>query len=248
MKLKKWLVAILSCVTIGAIGVGFSACEKEETGGGSFVNEEISSDLQYVISEGGTYYSVVGVGMCEDRNIVVPATYKGLPVKEIMESAFSGQFYIASVKIPDGVMSIGVSAFSNCRSLKSVVIPESVTSIGICAFQLCSSLTEIVIPDGVTIIGYKAFNECSSLTSVVIPDRVTSIDSEAFSYCSSLTSVVIPDRVTSIGSGAFSYCDSLMSITFEGTVKEWNAISKDWNWNNFVPATEVVCSDGKVAL
>lgn len=68
----------------------------------------------------------------------------------------------------------------------------------------------------------------------------------AFVSCSSLTSIVIPDSVTSIGDYAFFECTKLESITFEGTLEQWNSIRKGTDWNYDVPATEVVCSDGKV--
>jgi hypothetical protein len=54
--------------------------------------------------------------------------------------------------------------------------------------------------------------------------------------------------VTSIGEWAFRSCLYLTSITFEGTKAQWNAITKDSDWNYKVPATEVICSDGTVSL
>ncbi|MBO5714739.1 MAG: leucine-rich repeat protein, partial [Clostridia bacterium] len=66
--------------------------------------------------------------------------------------------------------------------------------------------------------------------------------------CSSLTSVVIGDSVTSIGYGAFEGCSSLISIKFDGTTTEWNSITKGYFWKDDVPATEVVCANGKVSL
>lgn len=54
--------------------------------------------------------------------------------------------------------------------------------------------------------------------------------------------------VTSIGENAFRYCDSLKSVTFNGTVAQWNAISKGSYWSYNVPAEKVVCSDGEVTL
>ena len=84
--------------------------------------------------------------------------------------------------------------------------------------------------------------------SIEIPDSVTSIGSSAFKNCNSLTSIEIPDSVTSIGDGAFYWCTSLTSITFVGTVAQWNAITKDPDWNYEIPATKVVCKDGEVAL
>ena len=52
---------------------------------------------------------------------------------------------IKTVKIQNGVTSIGDYAFDNCTSLTSIEIPSSVTSIGWNAFAYCTSLTDIEI-------------------------------------------------------------------------------------------------------
>ena len=70
-----------------------------------------------------------------------------------------------------------------CNFLKSVRIGDGVTSIGSNAFRYCYSLASITIPDGVTSIGSNAFSNCYSLASIVIPDGVTSIGDAAFSNC-----------------------------------------------------------------
>ena len=147
-----------------------------------------------------------------------------------------------------GGSSIGENAFRNCKGLTSIEIPDSVTSIGNYAFRGCTKLTSVTIPGSVTSIGGSAFSDCDGLTSVTIPNSVTIIDGRAFYGCSGLTSITIPDSVTSIGSYAFYDCTKLTSITFNGTKAQWNAISKGTDWKYKVPATEVVCSDGSVAL
>ncbi|MBP8593681.1 MAG: leucine-rich repeat domain-containing protein [Ruminococcus sp.] len=73
---------------------------------------------------------------------------------------------ITSVKIENGITSIGKNAFFYCSSLTSVTIPDSVTSIGESAFQGCTSLTSITIPDSVTNICYDAFFDCTGITDV----------------------------------------------------------------------------------
>ena len=125
---------------------------------------------------------------------------------------------IKTVKIQNGVTSIGDYAFDNCTSLTSIEIPSGVTSIGDGAFAYCTSLTSIEIPSGVTSIRDYAFDNCTSLTSIEIPSGVTSIRNHAFDNCTSLTSIEIPSGVTSIGNSAFKNCTSLASIEIPSSV------------------------------
>ena len=89
----------------------------------------------------------------------------------------------------------------------------------------------MTIPDSVTHIWSSAFSDCTSLASVTIPDGVTEIGSSAFSDCTSLVSVEIPDSVTHIWISAFEGCTSLTTINYTGTEEQWNAITKDRDWD-----------------
>ena len=178
-------------------------------------------------------------------------------VTSIGEYAFRGCDSLETITVDSG-NSVYHSA-GNClietatktliAGCKNSVIPNdgSVTNIGHYAFMDCTSLTSVIIPDSVTSIGYWAFYNCTSLASVTIGNSVTSIGERAFINCD-LLSVTIPNSVTSIGDYAFSGCDSLTSVNFEGTVAQWNAISKGSDWNYDTPFTKVVCSDGTVSV
>ena len=236
----------------------FSSCDKLE------FNEY--GNLKYLGNEDNPYYALIGV---TSRNYSSYTIHED--TKVIAGGAFEDCYRLASIEIPEGVISIGERGFDGCNSLTSVVIPDSVTSIGNSAFYECSSLTSVVIPDSVTSIGGDAFYKCNSLTSVDIGDGVASIGHRAFYQCGNLTSValgnsltsigravfykcsklksvVIPSGTTSIGYGAFSYCWDLASITFKGNVEQWKRLTKDVVMAYDVPASEVVCSDGSVAL
>ena len=58
----------------------------------------------------------------------------------------------------------------------------------------------------------------------------------------------MPDSVTSIGSYAFYMCSWLQYVHFDGTMAQWNAISKGSKWNYSTPSFEVICSDGTVSV
>ena len=62
-------------------------------------------------------------------DIVIPSTYKGKTVTQILPRAFQHS-YIKTITIPDTVTGIGEYAFNDSVSLTSITIPASVTSIG----------------------------------------------------------------------------------------------------------------------
>lgn len=136
---------------------------------------------------------------------------------------------IVNVSITEGVTSIGMNAFLNCGKMGSITIPSSVTSIGDFAFTSCYSMNNITIPDHVTYIGNYAFSSCGSLTRVSIPEGVQTISRATFYWCPNLKSITIPSTVTYIYENAFADCDSLSDVYYNGTVNEWNAITKGDN-------------------
>ena len=136
---EEWLAALQGATGAqgekgdkGDTGVGIERVEYDEDGNliVYFANgtsqtvempeqkEQGTQGLHYQKIQGKEEYRVIGLGLAAELDIVIPATYNGLPVTEI-----------------------GSSAFESCRSLTSVTIGDSVTSIGDLAFYWCSSLT-----------------------------------------------------------------------------------------------------------
>ena len=184
--------------------VSFTAQWTENSGG-----ETGTPGLAFALIDNNTAYKV-SKGTVTSGAVVIPASYNGLPVREISEGAF-GNTNITSVTIPSSVKTIGPDAFGSCTSLTSVTLSTGLTTIEANAFHH-TSFTSINIPSSVTSIGERAFEGCTSLTSVNIPSGVTSISQELFYGCTSLTSIIIPPSVKSIGAGAFMDCASLTSI------------------------------------
>ena len=186
-------------------------------------------------------------------------------VTRIGNDAFGGCTGLASVTIGNSVTSIGSYAFSWCTGLTSITIPDSVTRIGNDAFYGCNNLQDIYITDiaawcnisgldNLMLFGSNNKNlyiNNELATSIIIPNGngVKAIPSHAFRGCTELTSITIPDSVTSIGYNAFRNCTGLTSIKFNGTIEQWNALSKVDGWKDSVPRScKVICTDGTISI
>lgn len=77
---------------------------------------------------------------------VIPPEWKGIPVTEIGEYAFSGFEEISKITLPNRLRAIGYRAFYGCKSVTSITIPSSVRHIGNDAFKE-SGLKQIVISE-----------------------------------------------------------------------------------------------------
>ena len=135
------------------------------------------------------------------------------------------RYKIKSLRLSEGMSSIGDNAFVGCDSLTSVTIPEGVTSIGDWAFLWCDSLSSVTIPSSVSSIGDGAFR-CSALSDIQVSSEnpnYSSLNGVLYDKAQTLllqypagkmdVSFAIPEGVTSIGDGAFYGCDSLTSVT-----------------------------------
>ena len=250
-----------NCTSLENVIIGNSV-----TSIGNSAFQGCTSLVSIIIPDSVTSIGDYAFGECSSlTSIEIPDS-----VTSIDRAAFAYCSSLESVTIPDSVTSIGEFAFEYCSSLKNITIPSSVTNITNYTFIGCASLTSVTIPDSVTSIGYGAFHNCTSLTSVTIPDSVTSIGDSAFGDCTSLTSVTIPDFVTSIGDSAFRGCTSLTSIEipdsvasideyalyncpsltsiyYEGTMAQWNAIEKGYDWDGYTGDYIVYSTDGTIS-
>ena len=154
-------------------------------------------------------YSVSGRGKAEGNELVLPATYDGLPVS-VKASAFTGDNMTSLTVL--GATEIGTGAFSFCPFLNSAELGNGLISLGQNAFLSCTSLESVALPQSLVNLGSSAFSGCIGLKSITIPDRVENIPAHTFMGCTSLESVNIGAGVKRIDSLAFFNCSSLKYI------------------------------------
>jgi hypothetical protein len=136
--------------------------------------------------------------------------YVSLPesLKTIGNSAFRYSGF-SSIRIPQGVQSLGSLAFGDNPNLQSIDLSGlTLESLGDRVFGACSSLEQVILPSalpGNTVPGFM-FYRCTALESLNLPQDIETIGFSAFYDCSALSSLELPGRIKTIGNGAFSGC------------------------------------------
>lgn len=204
--------------------------------------------LKYTLLDDGTYG--VSVGKATDsEEIVIPATYEGKAVTQILDQGFEKAYKLKSIVIPEGVVSIGNYAFKMCSGLKSIDLPDSLQSIGCLSFENCYSLKNIVIPQSTKTIKHRAFSGCTSLESATIGSNVAIIEDLAFHNCAKLKTVSLANGVSDFGQFVFGKCQTIESFNFDGTATEWESLYsqniKDYTDGAAFSCT-VHCTDGNL--
>ena len=180
----------------------------------TFVREP-ESGLVFQLNDDKKSYTLIEKGEATG-DIVIPDTYRTLPVTAIGKKAFFNKSDVLSVTFSEttNIVSIGDFAFGNCSYLTSIRLPKGLTHIGENAFASCRLLSgEVVIPGGVTVVPKSAFAYCGSINSLIISSGVKRIEKLAFTACASLTSIVLPDSVEFVGEHSFSLCSGVNTLT-----------------------------------
>ena len=202
----------------------------------------VQLSYSFVDSQGG-YYRVTGItGGKGIKNVVIPDTYEGYPVKAVSGNAFSNKG-VETVVLGANIENIGSSAFRSNPNLTSVTFNDKLTYIGDSCFKDCTSLETIVLPDGINSINQEAFAntavkeitipanveylkncfyDCKQLTSVTFNGPPTTFYG-TFENCTALETIVLPDNLTYIGLDTFAGCTNLKNITIPASVKNIHA-------------------------
>lgn len=96
-------------------------------------------------------------GLKENRSnrtdLIIPATVtdadgKVYTVTEIGDSAFTGNPWVTSIIVEEGIKILGTKTFSGCDRLEKVVLPTSLRILGSQDFFNCPKITTLELPEG----------------------------------------------------------------------------------------------------
>lgn len=207
------------------------------------------------------------------------ATYD-YSVENNPKSIFYGMPEIKSVIVQEGITKLGNELFYRCQNMQSISLPSTLEELGYRVFAQGSKeyqtwgLTELTLPVSVKKLGENALRQ-TAITSLIIPAQVSVIEDYLLSRCTklesvrvesgvlgsfmfvdcrSLSSLMISANCRTFGQNMLTYCESLKTITYEGTIAQWNAITKPTNWmtsdakNNYHNGylQRINCVDGAV--
>lgn len=176
--------------------------------------------------------SIVGYEGSSEK-IVIPEKFGKYTVTEIGRNAFSKNYELSKITIPDTVTSIGDRAFELCIGLKEIELPPELKSIGNAAFSNCRSLRKISIPEAVEKIGLSVFTGCTSLEKIEVDENNSNYVSDRYGALldknqttviqyptgSQRTKYEMPNTVTTIESYAFEKSKNLEEVTFSENLK-----------------------------
>ncbi|MBQ8658987.1 MAG: leucine-rich repeat protein [Clostridia bacterium] len=213
-KIKKVLVGLLACLTVGCVAVGLAACEEESKkpandGETVWTVETVYAKAKDLGFEGSLDEFLEAVKGAQGEKGETGA--QGVGIKEIKLNKLGELVIVLTNGTETNLGKIaGQVTIENAEEFDFYLMDDG--TYGVKAGNACY-LTELTIPSmykgrKVTKILDYFFGENSRYVKtqkLTIPDTVTSIENSAFSQCSSLTSITIPNSVTSIGNDAFGF-------------------------------------------
>lgn len=208
-------------------------CDKSSYSSNYFKNKGISVQEYDKYSADNSDIQLGSTGTITDKNNI-KWKYKSLSDGTlsiaIIDNSINGNVEIPSELNGYKVTALDERAFHDCKYLTSVKIPEGVKSIGKDAFRWCEKITSIEIPLSVTNIGENAFSCCECLSSVNIPNKEVSLDGEVCSYNTKVNIGV--SNATSNGSQTPATTGNTLGLGQTSTtlIQGWHKNGERWNW------------------
>lgn len=162
------------------------------------------------------------------NDIVIPSSAlikgKHYRIVRIGTNAFYNVAFLKSIRISDGILSIGAHAFSYCSALKKVEFPASLTEIEGELFYGCYNLESIFVDyDNATFMSVNGVLYTKDHKIIIaypnakgneykIINGTERIENFAFKSCVDLENLRLPKSIQVIGDNVFYGCDKLKNV------------------------------------
>lgn len=160
-------------------------------------DHEYSIGLSYTLSADGTYYTINGMGSCNDTELVIPHTHQGIPVTQIAPSAFADNANIVSVEFLQGehLLAIGEDAFAGCTNIGGVYIYDISNW---CGYTFGNAHANPLA------YGHTLYIDGSAEVEELILDGMTAISAYAFYGYTNCDVIRVKSSVTEMGFASFA--------------------------------------------
>lgn len=142
------------------------------------------------------------------------ATATNIPAYQFTKDKYP---FLHSVKLPQGITSIGESAFNRSDIEDEITFPNTLETIGNSAFS-GSKVKTAYMHNNITSVEYRAFEDCYFLEYASWSSAASSIPDNCFDACYNLRTFDIPEGVTDIRDRAFRSA-LLFNPRFPTTIK-----------------------------
>ena len=191
--------------------------------------EQVSGSYAYTLLDDGTAQIVRYTG--EEAELAIPDKLDGIAVTAIGPSAFHKNDTLQTVRIPEGVVSLGDFAFQRCSGLTGASLPASLAEVGLNPFAGCGALAAVEVASGNPaletengqvlystgdnrLVWYSMLKDRGAYT---VREGTRIIGASAFYECENLTGLTVRDSVTAIGRRAFFFCTGLKAVNLQDT-------------------------------
>ena len=223
-----------------------------------------SNGITYLGNDDNQYYQIIGVYSsvyAANTSVHTVANNAFVGVSDIREDAFRNCSYLSDVDIANILVSagtIGELAFEGCTGFSSLYLPSTVSYMGISPFTQCNSLDTIVVDSNNS--KYDSRDNCNAIIitstntlwqgckNTTIPTTVTSLGRACFAEFNTLSNMTIPANVTRFGQYIFYGDTNLTSITYQGTIAQYQAITKEDGYNYETENIIVHCTNGNTTF
>lgn len=205
--------------------VAFIGAEKIESNGQGSWKVKLLSDHDSSLKDWSDVFRIKPEDGVFARQNNITNLEMGANIRGISDYAFYSCATLKSVKLNNGLETLGNGAFANCIRLEncSIASNANILAIGKDAFYNCRTLTSFTVPVGVEAIGDCCFENCTGLSTVNFADggevSLKYLGEHLFRGCKSLAGLALPSNYgeNNLEIDMFEGCAALQYIRTSNT-------------------------------